>query len=145
MGGSDDDLSPAALNAERVKRPVRGAREDSGRWWNGEAWRPGRGLAEGVHERLVGTVSLDADHLLRENHGHEGLEDRLRLGYPQAGMVPANFGQEWMGRCKARVVILLSAQRSGSRRGPRRASSPRLDLDGAVRMLQMDGGGAFGR
>src|SRR5260370_34897858 len=59
-------------------------------------------------------------------------------------MVPANFGQERMGRCKARVVILPPAQCGGSRRGPCRARSPRLDLDRAVRMLQMDGGGAFG-
>ncbi len=145
VSGSDDDLSPAPLHAEPVKRPVRRTREDCGRWWNGQAWRTGRGLAEGMHERLVGMVSLHAGHLLRENHRHEGLEDSLRLGYPQAGMVPANFGQERMGRRKARVVILLPAQRGGSRRGPRRARSPRLDLDCAVRMLQMDGGGAFGR
>src|SRR5260370_13006913 len=59
-------------------------------------------------------------------------------------MVPANVGRERMGRGKARVVILLPAQCGGWRRGPRRARSPRLDLDRAVRMLQMDGGGAFG-
>src|SRR5260370_1021323 len=97
-----------------------------------------------MEEGVVGMVSLHAGHLLRENHRHKGVEDSLRLGYPQPGMVPANFGQERMGRCKARVVILLPAQCGGSPRGPRRARSPRLDLDRAVRMLQMDGGGAFG-
>src|SRR5260370_9413072 len=60
-------------------------------------------------------------------------------------MVPRNCGEDGMGGHKAGVVILCSAKRGCSRRGPRRARSPRLDLDCAVRMHQMDGGGAFGR
>src|SRR5260370_8183829 len=97
-----------------------------------------------MEEGVVGMVSLHAGHLLRENHRHKGLEDSLRLGYPQPGMVPANFGQERMGRCKARVVILLPAQCGGSRRGPPGARPPRLGLDRAVGTLEMDGGGASG-
>src|SRR5712692_5447374 len=60
-------------------------------------------------------------------------------------MAAVQVGKERMGGAEAGVVVLLSAECGGTRRGPGRAWSPRFDLDRAVHVHDVNGGRALGR
>ena len=137
---ADDDLGSAALDAKTVKGPVRRAREHRCRWWNHEAGRSWCGLAERLHKSTIGSVRLDAGHLLREDRRHQSLENGPGLGKAETRIAPMDLGEEGMRGPEAGVVILLPTQRVRSRRGPGRARTPRLDIDRALADLEVDAG-----
>ncbi len=140
----DDHVGTPALDPEAVKGPVRRAGEDLRRRRKLQRERPWRGLAERVHEVPVRVDRFLRRDLLKDDRRHERFEDRMGPRHADAANLAVEPGDKRVDGDKARVVVLLAAQRGSLLDGPICAGTPRLHIDETKVMLDVHRGGARG-
>src|SRR5207253_4757463 len=106
--------------------------------------RSGCDIAERVHQVPVRVDRLLRSHLLEDDRRDKRFEDRMGPGHADATDLAVESGDKRVDGDKARVVIVLAAQRGSLLDGPIRAWTPRLHIDETEVMLDVDRGGARG-